>query len=507
MDMPGMDVAMQFDEYGVDHLVIPRPLGGEVLITRDATAMNHIMADIYTYTRSVAGTKATKFIIGDGVVAVFGDEHKKQRKMLAPAFSVETLKGFVPLFSQITDQMMFHFQRDTSLESRWGEGVKDCVKWFGRATLDIIGKTGFDYDFGAVEQGPNGLAVRSAFHAAMTSMMNLGPRDALVGAIFYMLTSLFPKLPLTSNIGKLREMRNELINVSQKIVQAKAKQIRNELEAGLDANEMFGGKKDILHLLMRANMSPDVRQEDRLSDGILAGQIVTFIFAGHETTATTMSWCAYFLALRPSFQASLRQHIQKVLQDLGRDGDNIAHLSWNELNSEHFRPLDHAIQETLRLRPPLFAMYRYAHNDDQIPVTTPFRAKDGRLMSSIPVRAGQSVGLSVTGNSMDPKYFGPDTHLFRPERWETLPAYHASAGMPSPYGSFVFSAGPKVCIGSKFAMTEMKIILIRLLARYRVAPVPGLKYKAIDAVVLRPAVVGYEHEGSQLPLRYIHDPL
>lgn len=507
-DTPGVSTARLYDEYGVDHLVFPRPLGGELLITRDAATMNHVLNDSYHYTRSTAGTKATKIIIGDGIVAVFGDEHKKQRKMLAPAFSAESLKGLMPIFTHATNQMMDRFEKDTSLEKRWGKDVKDSVKWFGRVTLDIIGRAGFDYDFGAVEQGPNGLAVRSTFHAAMTSTMNVSPLDAVVGAfMFFVVPSLLYILPLTDNVRKLREMRSELIKVSHKIVQAKAKQIRKELEAGVDAKETFAGKKDILHLLMRANMSPDIREEDRLSDETLAGQIVTFIFAGHETTATTMSWCTYFLALNPEYQQTLRSNIQKALRALGKDAEAIEELSWADLNSDEMRPLDHAIQETLRLRPPVVTTFRYAVKDDQLPVTTPLKTKDGRTLSTIPIAAGKEIAISVTGNNLDEKYFGAETHLFKPDRWNNLPELHAKSKLPSPYGSFVFNGGPKVCIGNKFAMTEMKIILIRVLAKYRIEPVEGLKYKSVEAVVQRPAVIGYEKEGSQLPLRFIADPL
>lgn len=507
-DTPGVSYTRAYADYGSDHLVLPRPLGGEQLITRDAASMNHILNDTYNYTRSAAGTKATKIIIGDGVVAVFGDEHKKQRKMLAPAFSVDSLKALMPVFTHATDQMMDKFAADTSLEDRWGKDVKDSVKWFGRVTLDIIGRAGFDYDFGAVEQGPNGLAVRSTFHAAMASLMNVSAIDGIVGAfMFFVVPRLLYILPLTENVRKMREMRTELIKVSQKIVQAKAAQIRKELAAGVNAKETFAGKKDILHLLMRANMSPDIREEDRLSDSVLAGQIVTFIFAGHETSANTLSWCTYFLALNPEYQRTLREGVGKALKALDKDGEAIEDLNWSDLNSEDMRPLDLVIQETLRLRPPITTTYRYSQKDDQLPVTTPCKTKDGRTLTSIPIPAGKEIGISVTGNNMDEKYFGPEPHLFKPERWNNLPELHAKSKLPSPYGSFTFNGGPKVCIGSKFAMTEMKVILIRVLAKYRIEKVEGLKYKSVEAVVQRPAVIGYEKEGSQLPLRFVVDPL
>ncbi|SJX60234.1 related to Cytochrome P450 4F8 [Sporisorium reilianum f. sp. reilianum] len=507
-DTPGVSTARLYDEYACDHLVFPRPLGGDLLITRDAATMNHILSDSYTYQRSAAGTKATKLIIGDGVVAVFGDEHKKQRRMLAPAFSVESLKALMPVFTEATNKMMRRFEQDTSLEQRWGKDVKDSVKWFGRVTLDIIGHAGFDYDFGAVEQGPNGLAVRSTFHDAMTSTMNVSPIDAVVGAfMFFVVPSLLYILPLTENVRKLREMRSELIKVSHKIVARKAKQIRAELEAGVDAKETFAGKKDILHLLMRANMSPEIRPKERLSDETLAGQIVTFIFAGHETTATTMSWCTFFLSLNAAYQQQLRTHLQTALREMGRDGESIEQLTWGELNSDAMRPLDQCIQETLRLRPPVMTTFRYATKDDTLPVTTPFKTNDGRTLASIPITAGKEIAISVTGNNLDPKYFGADPHRFHPHRWNSLPTLHTSSKLPSPFGSFVFNGGPKVCIGNKFAMTEMKIILIRVLAKYRIEPVDGLRYKSVEAVVQRPAVIGFEKEGSQLPLRFVKDPL
>ncbi len=225
-DTPGVSTARLYDEYECDHLVFPRPLGGELLITRDAATMNHVLNDTYNYQRSAAGTKATKIIIGDGVVVQFGDEHKKQRRMLAPAFSVDSLRGLMPIFTKATGQMMDRFGKDTSLEERWAKTSRIPSSGLDVFTLDIIGRAGFDYDFGAVEQGPNGLAVRSTFHDAMTSTMNISPFDAVVGAfMFFVVPSLLYILPVTDNVRKLREMRSELIKVSQKIVQAKAAQI------------------------------------------------------------------------------------------------------------------------------------------------------------------------------------------------------------------------------------------------------------------------------------------
>ncbi len=90
---------------------------------------------------------------------------------------------------------------------------------------------------------------------------------------------------------------------------------------------------------------------------------------------------------------------------------------------------------------------------------------------------GQQHGREVLRPRYPPLQTGP---------LNNLPELHAKAKLPSPYGSFVFQRWTQVCIGNKFAMTEMKIILIRVLAKYRIEPVEGLKYKSVEAVVQRP---------------------
>ncbi|KAN0061886.1 hypothetical protein ACQY0O_005880 [Thecaphora frezii] len=505
LDLPGVFNAALLDDFDADNVVYPRPIGAELLVTRDPATINHILADNHGYQRSVAGTKATKIIVGDGIVAVFGEEHKKQRKMVGPAFSIDHLRALVPSFWEITNHMVDAMERDLDYEAKFGKDAKDAVKWFGRATLDIIGKTGFDYDFEAVAQGPNGLSIRSAFHAAMTSTMNIGAFDALVGGIIFFALPSLHFMPVTDNVRKMLEMRSELIKTSRTIVQTKARQIRQELEEGTGGvdDEAFKSRKDILHLCMRANLSEGVRESERLSDDEMAGQIVTFLFAGHETTATTLSWCLYFLAMHPEVQDEVRSAIEKAFEELGVDVESVASLGWNEINSPAFVKVEQALLETLRLRPPVSTTFRTAFKDDHLPITTPVTTRDGRRLTSVPIAKGSEIALSISANCLDPTYFGADTHRYDPTRWDRLPEAHAKARMPPPWGFYVFNGGPKSCIGNRFAMTEMKVILIRVLVQWRILPIEGIRLKSVEAVVQRPAVVGREKEGSQLPLRFV----
>ncbi|PWN50453.1 cytochrome P450 [Violaceomyces palustris] len=501
---PGMMWYNLIKEAGQDTIIYPDVLGSEFIVTRDPTFINHVLADSYGYQRDTAATQATKMLIGEGLVANFGDAHKKQRKMLGPAFSVDYLRNLMPVFFKSSKKMMEALEGDFDLEPLYGYGTKDALLWFGRVTLDIIGLAGFDYDFQAVEQGPNGVAVRDSFQAAMTASMNVKPLDAIVATILFFVLPSFHFLPLTETVRKIREMRDQLIKTSNKIVQEKSEELQREMREGggsTNVDDMLKRKKDILHLCMKANMSSGVKESDKMSDKELAGQIVTFIFAGHETTATTLAWALQYLAQHQEVQDELRSSLEETLASMGKEfGDE---LDWYELHDQGFKLLDHVILETLRLRPPVTITYRTAFKDDMIPLSSPITLSNGKQIHQIPVKAGQNIGLSITASNLSSKLFGPSPETFNPRRWSELPEAHSEAKLPSPYGSFVFNAGPKVCIGSKFGLVEMKILLLLVLGKYKVEPVGGITIKSVEAVVQRPVVVGREEEGSKLPIKMV----
>lgn len=104
-----------------------------------------------------------------------------------------------------------------------------------------------------------------------------------------------------------------------------------------------------------------------------------------------------------------------------------------------------------QIRKSLFKSFFLALTDSRLPIIC-----SQFLFSSILVPKGTNIELSITANNRDPRYFGPSPETFNPDRFNDLPIEHSNSKFP-PFKSFAFNAGPKSCIGSKFAMVEMKV--------------------------------------------------
>jgi cytochrome P450 len=190
----------------------------------------------------------------------------------------------------------------------------------------------------------------------------------------------------------------------------------------------------------------------RMSDSELIGQAMTLFIAGHETTASALTWALFLLS----------QHT-KILADLT---DELAPLHGAAPSLEHWNQwplLDGVIQETLRLFPPL-------------PIVTRASAVPFTLGGyDFPARTGLVLSAFVTHRTAE---IYTQVNQFLPERWSSI--------NPSPYEFIPFSSGSRMCLGSTFAMTEMKIVLPLILARYQLVPPPNAKVDYAASIFLAP---------------------
>ncbi len=187
------------------------------------------------------------------------------------------------------------------------------------------------------------------------------------------------------------------------------------------AAEGTGGRDDVLSLLVAA------RFEDggRLSDAELRDELMTLLMAGHETTASAISWTVELLLRHPAEMARLRS-------ELGSDGDAY---------------LDAVIEESLRLRPVIDLVARRA----RAPVT----------LGPYAVRAGELLAPSIYLLHLDPEYY-PEPQLFRPERF--------LGRSPDTYAWLPFGGGARRCLGASFAQFEMRIVLREILQHVLLRP-------------------------------------
>ncbi|XP_023773338.1 docosahexaenoic acid omega-hydroxylase CYP4F3-like, partial [Cyanistes caeruleus] len=177
-----------------------------------------------------------------------------------------------------------------------------------------------------------------------------------------------------------------------------------------------------------------------LSDEDIAAEADTFMFEGHDTTASGLAWLFYNLAGHPEHQERCRREVQQLLA--GRD---TADIEWEDLSQLPFTTM--CIKESLRLHPPVTAVSRRCTQD--VPL------RDGRVIPK-----GVICLMSIYGTHHNPDLW-PEPEVFNPLRFSP----ENSKGR-SPASFIPFSSGPRNCIGQSFAMAEMKVVVALTLSRF-----------------------------------------
>jgi len=216
--------------------------------------------------------------------------------------------------------------------------------------------------------------------------------------------------------------------------------------------ESGGDTGDLLSLLLHAK-----DDEGRgMSDRQLRDEAVTLLLAGHETTAVALTWTWLLLARHPEVATHLVHEIDHVLQGRPPSMADVARLPYTEM----------VVKESMRIYPPAYIIGRDAVGDVQI--------------GGYRVARGTTVLMSQWVVHRDPRFFD-EPEAFRPERWTP----GRSSELPK-YSYFPFGGGPRLCIGSTFAMTEAVLLLVTMAQCLRLIEVPGQRLEPWPAITLRP---------------------
>ncbi|EJD50605.1 cytochrome P450 [Auricularia subglabra TFB-10046 SS5] len=220
-------------------------------------------------------------------------------------------------------------------------------------------------------------------------------------------------------------------------------------EAGPMGKDLPRGK-DLMSILVRANLAADLHPSLRLSDNEVLAQIPMFLFAGYETTSNTTAWAVYSLTKHPETQAKLRAELQLI----GTEAPSL-----DLLNSLLY--LDHVVRETIRLYNVATYITREAFKDDLIPLGREVNGRDGTVLTHIGIQEGDQVIVPIWLVNRSKHIWGADTNEFWPERWENVPD-EASAIPGITPGLISFVGGPRACIGHRFAVAEIKALLFHI---------------------------------------------
>ncbi|KAF8143490.1 cytochrome P450 [Mycena galopus ATCC 62051] len=455
-------------------------LGFSQLYTTDTKAVQHILSNSYLYEKPAAGRYFLGRVVGPGVLVVEGDVHKKQRKILNPAFGPAQLRVLTEIFVEKSRQLKDLWA--TRAVQDGGVTRVNVIPDFSLAALDIIGKAGFNYDFRSL--GADSGNVRDELHEAFATIAASDSHNGILDLMKCQSAMLRSVLPNT----KVDNIINSAQATMRRVGQGLLHDSRRKIAEGQSADSV--ALRDLLSLLVRANMSKDVSEAQRLSEEDVLAQVPTFLVAGHETNSTAATWALFELAINPEIQTRLRNEL------LAFDNDN---PSMDDLNS--FQYLDCVVRETLRAHAPVTISFRAAARDDVIPLETPYTDRNGKVHETLRIMKGQSVVLPILALNRDPAIWGADALQFIPERWERNPT--PSTSIPGLWGQMLtFLGGPRACIGFRFSLVELKALLftlVRSLEFELAVPAADIGRLAM-AIVQQPVVRSDLTAGAQMPL-------
>ncbi|CAE6506364.1 unnamed protein product [Rhizoctonia solani] len=423
-------------EYGPT-LKLNGGFGEEFIFSADPSIMHSVLVkERAKFERPLGSLLLTRSVLGGGLLAQKGDEHRIHRK---------TCQGI---------KKDLKFSKSSSKEV-------DIFPWATVAALELVGEAGLGYSFNsfAGERNEYNIAIKSV----MQVISKMGPFVKVLPFVYRIGTPSFRRWMLKhiphNDIQQLRYAVGIQNQQAEEVVQTRQALI----SSGDDLSSQAGRGRDIMTLLMKANEAEG--SESYVDRQEMIGHMNTFIFAGHETTSTAVARILDILADRPRVQVKLREEIRQYFENNPNDThyDGLLELPY----------LDAVVRETLRLYEPVSFLSRICEEDTILPLQYPVETPSGKV-NSIPIKKGTRVFMSVSVSNRYGRIWGQRAHEFWPERWigskideVTQPGAH----LPGVYSSMMtFGAGSRACIGFKFAIMEIKVMIAELVKDFKFEP-------------------------------------
>ncbi len=405
--------------YNEKWISITTGIGGPLLIANDPGLIRHILVDnARNYKMARVRQKILRPILRDGLLTAEGDIWRRSRKAMAPVFTPRHIHGFAPAMRR-TAEIFAQRYEDTA-------EPPDIARDMTMLTYDILAETLFSGEIA----GEPGSFAKQVDHLFET-MGRVDPLD-LIGAPDW--------LPRITRIRGRKTMAFFRQIVADTMAMRKQRLARDPK----------GTPNDFLTLLLKAE-GPTGLSEEEIKDNI-----ITFIGAGHETTARALGWTLYCLAEAPWEREAVEAEIDAVL---AREPDPVQWLDAMPLTRAAF-------EEAMRLYPPAASISREA--------IAPDRYQDldigkGTQIQIMPWTVHRHRKLWQNPEAFMPARFHPENRDVI-DRYQYLP----------------FGAGPRVCIGASFAMQEAVIALGVLMSRFRFDTLPQTKPWPVQKLTTQP---------------------
>lgn len=383
----------------------------------DPDGLKQVLRDkVEDYPKSVVTKLILEPAIGDSLFVAEGAQWMWQRRTAAPVFSHRNVSALGPVMTAAAERSVARLDRAVGRAA-------DLFDEMVTATFEVIADVTFSDGSGFD---------RASVHDAIEQYIGATAKVSLLDVL-----GAPPWVPRPNRLFTGSAMR----------------ETKKLADRAIEARKAEGAKAppDLLDLLMAGS---DPESGPQMTTAELRDNLLTFIVAGHETTALTLSWALYLCAFDPAVQAAARDEAQALL---GERSATVADLPALPL-------VRRIVDETLRMYPPAAFLSRTAMAADTI---------CGRE-----VRPGDTVILPIYALHRH-RLLWDDADAFRPDRFADPKAVPRFQYLP-------FGDGPRICIGASFALQEAVIVLATLLARFRFIPVPGKDPKPVMILTLRP---------------------
>ncbi|KAJ7139550.1 cytochrome P450 [Mycena epipterygia] len=478
------------------------------LMSFDLRVLSHVLTSpIYEkpwQTRSYLGR-----LLGRGVFNMEGAEHKSLRKLIGPAFTTQAVKGMTPIFFQKAEELRDRWDSLLSANASPSSGPQaststtlDVAHWISRTTFDIFGLAGLDYHFNALHDESEEV------YAAYRRMFAISDKASKIRVLKQLYMPIVEKIWPDEDDKTTQQCLKTIRDCGMGLIQSKRESIMAE------KLDFRSEEKDILSLLIKSNLSNE--PSNRLSDSDLLDQLSSFLFAGSDSTALTVTWCLHLLSQYPDIQTRLRTEIMSA--PAPSDAATSKRNSTSSVSStssvmqadtiDALPFLDAVVRETLRVVPPVHGTVRVATTDDLIPISHPVVLRNGKIMNEhVRISKGSFVHIPLEGINLSEDIWGSDARQFNPDRWTCLPAGAKPPSFPGLLNLMSFSFGPHSCPGARFALSEVKVIIATLLPHFVFSAAEGVEIGKYNSVLTRPFVRDQLASGGiQLPLgitRYV----
>jgi cytochrome P450 len=409
-------VAQLARDYGDVVLVRMGPV--HVYMAFHPDAVKHVLQEHHTNYVKGPIVGRVKVLIGEGLFTSEGSFWRRQRRLAQPAFHRDRISGFVDTMVRCTADRL------DGWTERAARGTPfDVAADMSALTLTIVGRALFGRDLSG-EAAVAGEALRVALEFSAERAMS------------YAVPPLFVPTRKNRAFRRARGVLDALVY----------DMIATRRRSGEDAG-------DLLAMLMAAR---DEETGEGMTAQQLRDEVMTFLLAGHETTAVALTWTWYLLAQHPEIAARLHRQVTDVLGTRAPTIDDLPQLPLARM----------VVEEAMRLYPPVWGVGRQAIGEDTL---GDYRLPAGSVLNLSPWVTHRHPALWE-----DPERFDPDR--FTPERVRSRPRF----------AYFPFSGGPRLCIGETFALVEAQIVVAMMMQRYRLMLAPGTTVEPEVHLTLRP---------------------